>query len=50
MSQLGGPFSGFGRSPGGASIDIVDKKGMADLGEALRTDTMDDYGDVFVTP
>ena len=23
---------------------------MADLGEALRTDTMDDYGDVFVTP
>ena len=25
-------------------------KGMADLGEALRTDTMDDYGDVFVTP
>ena len=36
--------------PGGASIDIVDKKGMADLGEALRTDTMDDYGDVFVTP
>ena len=25
-------------------------KGMADLGEALRTDTMDDYVDVFVTP
>ncbi len=44
------PFTGFGTSPGGASIDIVDKKGMADLGEALRTDTMDDYGDVFVTP
>ena len=44
------PFSGFGTSPGGASIDIVDKKGMADLGQALRTDTMDDYGDVFVTP
>ena len=44
------PFTGFGTSPGGASIDIVDAKGMADLGEALRTDTMDDYGDVFVTP
>ena len=44
------PFSGFGTSPGGASIDIVDKAAMADLGEALRTDTMDEYGDVFVTP
>ena len=44
------PFSGFGTSPAGASIDIVDKKGMADLGEALRTDTMDEYSDVFVTP
>lgn len=44
------PFSGFGRSPEGASIDIVDTKGMADLGDALRTDTMDDYGNVFVTP
>ncbi len=44
------PFTGFGTSPGGASIDVVDVKGMADLGEALRTDTMDDYGDVFVTP
>lgn len=44
------PFTGFGTSPGGASIDIVDKRGMADLGEALRTDTMDQYNDVFVTP
>lgn len=44
------PFTGFGRSPEGASIDIVDTKGMAALGEAIRTDTMDDYGDVFVTP
>ena len=44
------PFTGFGRSPEGASIDVVDTKGMADLGEAIRTDTMDDYGDVFVTP
>jgi polyisoprenyl-teichoic acid--peptidoglycan teichoic acid transferase len=44
------PFSGFGTTSGGASIDVVDKKGMADLGEALRTDTMDQYNDVFVTP
>ncbi|WP_377645091.1 LCP family protein [Oryzobacter terrae] len=44
------PFTGYGTSPEGASIDVVDTKGMADLGEALRTDTMDDYGDVFVTP
>jgi len=44
------PFSGFGTTSAGASIDVVDKKGMADLGEALRTDTMDEYNDVFVTP
>jgi polyisoprenyl-teichoic acid--peptidoglycan teichoic acid transferase len=44
------PFSGFGTTSGGASIDVVDKKGMAELGTALRTDTMDDYTDVFVTP
>ena len=44
------PFSGFGTSPAGASIDVVDKAGMDELGEALRTDSMDDYLDVFVTP
>ena len=44
------PFSGFGTSPAGASIDVVDKEGMDELGEALRTDSMDDYLDVFVTP
>jgi LCP family protein required for cell wall assembly len=44
------PFSGFGTSPSGASIDIVDEQGMAALGEALRTDTMDQYGDSFTTP
>ena len=31
-------------------LSDTQQKGMADLGEALRTDTMDDYGDVFVTP
>ena len=44
------PFTGFGTSPQGASIDIVDEQGMADLGEALRTDSMYKYGDTFVTP
>ena len=44
------PFSGYGTSPQGASIDIVDEAGMAELGEALRTDSMDTYLDVFVTP
>ena len=44
------PFSGFGTSPNGASIDVVDEAGMERLGEALRTDTMDTYDDTFVTP
>ncbi|MDC5698344.1 LCP family protein [Intrasporangium calvum] len=39
------PFSGFGTSPEGASIDIVDEAGMDALGEALRNDTVDDYQD-----
>lgn len=37
------PITGFGRSPQGASIDIVDKAKMAQLSEALRTDTMSAY-------
>jgi LCP family protein required for cell wall assembly len=36
------PFSGFGTSPHGASIDIVDTKRMSQLSAALRTDTMGD--------
>ncbi|KGN36578.1 LCP family protein [Knoellia subterranea] len=44
------PFTGFGTSPGGASIDIVDEPGMKALGDALRNDKMDDYADVSVTP
>ncbi|HEX5970042.1 MAG TPA: LCP family protein [Intrasporangium sp.] len=39
------PFSGFGTSPQGASIDVVDEAKMADLGESIRTDTLDDYAD-----
>jgi LCP family protein required for cell wall assembly len=37
------PFSGFGTSPQGASIDIVDEVMMAQLGEAIRTDELDSY-------
>jgi hypothetical protein len=34
------PITGFGRSPKGASIDIVDDAKMAQLSIALRTDDM----------
>ena len=34
------PITGFGKSPQGASIDIVDVAKMAQLSTALRTDTM----------
>ncbi len=44
------PFTGFGMDPVAGSIDIVDEKGMALLGEALRNDEMDSYLDVFQTP
>lgn len=37
------PFSGFGRSPYGASIDIVDWTKMAALGRAIRDDVLDSY-------
>ena len=44
------PFTGFAMDPVAGSIDVVDVEGMDLLGKALRTDTMDDYLDVFVTP
>jgi hypothetical protein len=37
------PFTGFGTSPQGASIDIVDEVKMADLGEAIRDDALNSY-------
>lgn len=37
------PFTGFGTSPVGTSIDIVDEPKMADLGDAIRTDSMASY-------
>ncbi len=40
---LTAPLSGFGRSPFGASIDIVDWAKLAALGTAIRDDTLDGY-------
>lgn len=39
------PFSGYGTSPGGASIDILDEQGMAELSDALRTDDMEGFAE-----
>jgi polyisoprenyl-teichoic acid--peptidoglycan teichoic acid transferase len=40
---LQAPISGLGTSPTRQSIDIVDKKKMAQRAKALREDEMDDY-------
>lgn len=37
------PFTGFGVTSAGASIDVVDENGMRQLGEAIRTDRLDEY-------
>ncbi|MHA3837593.1 LCP family protein [Terrabacter sp. AAH1] len=39
------PFTGFGRSPQGASIDIVDEAKMDELGKAIRDDALNSYTD-----
>jgi LCP family protein required for cell wall assembly len=44
------PFTGFGTAPDGGSIEILDESGIAALGTALRTDTMENYADVSVIP
>ena len=44
------PFSGFGTSPVGGSIDVVDEPGMRALGEALQNDAMGTYQDTTHTP
>jgi polyisoprenyl-teichoic acid--peptidoglycan teichoic acid transferase len=43
VHMLQAPISGFGTSPTKQSIDIVDKKQMAELAKALRNDQMDAY-------
>ena len=37
------PFTGFGTSPQGASIDIVDEVKMDELGKAIRENALDTY-------
>ena len=37
------PFTGFGTSPQGQSIDIVDEVKMDELGEAIRADALSSY-------
>lgn len=41
--SLQAPITGFGTSADGQSIDIVDEAGIAELSDALRGDTMDEY-------
>jgi LCP family protein required for cell wall assembly len=43
VHMLQAPISGFGTSPTKQSIDIVDKKRLAQLAKALRNDEMDSY-------
>jgi polyisoprenyl-teichoic acid--peptidoglycan teichoic acid transferase len=43
VHMLQAPISGFGTSSTKQSIDIVDKKQLAQLGKALRNDEMDSY-------
>ena len=40
---LQAPLSGFGTSPDGQSIDVVDEAQLAALGKAMKKDTMDAY-------
>ncbi len=37
------PFDGFGTTSGGASIDVLDERGMERLGEALQRDDMESF-------
>ena len=44
------PFTGYGTSPQGASIDLLDEQGMKELGTALQDDAMSTYADTTSTP
>ena len=43
MRFITAPFTGFGTSADGQSIDIVDEVRMQELGEAIRTDSLTSY-------
>jgi polyisoprenyl-teichoic acid--peptidoglycan teichoic acid transferase len=47
VHMLQAPISGFGTSPTKQSIDIVDKKKLAELAKALQNDQMDRYLDKY---
>jgi LCP family protein required for cell wall assembly len=47
VHMLQAPISGFGTSPTRQSIDVVDKKRLAQLAEALRNDHIDRYVDKY---
>lgn len=44
------PFTGFGWSSDGQSIDVVDQPGMQALGDAIRQDRLGDYKRTSVIP
>jgi LCP family protein required for cell wall assembly len=50
VSFITAPFTGFGTSPIGASIDLVDDQGMRELGDALQNDDMAGYSDQSTSP
>ncbi|MFC8502170.1 LCP family protein [Pedococcus sp. NPDC057267] len=50
VSFVTAPFAGFGTSPVGASIDILDEPGMRVLADALQNDDMASYTDKSLTP
>ncbi len=43
VQQMQAPIKGFGTAPTGASIDVVDEERLAELGTAIREDTVDEY-------
>lgn len=43
VRQLQAPLSGFGTSPDGQSMDVVDATGLAELSKAMATDQVDAY-------
>jgi LCP family protein required for cell wall assembly len=45
IESLQAPITGFGTSPSGQSIDVVDKSQMKELAAALKNDRMNDYID-----
>jgi anionic cell wall polymer biosynthesis LytR-Cps2A-Psr (LCP) family protein len=43
IELLQAPLSGFGTSPSGESIDVVDTAQLEELSQAMQNDTMDSY-------